>query len=195
MKKREVFFLLMIFPVALFYVFFNYFTEERFSKKPLVTMEDSFDRLLGLEGGGDAFIKTEKDRDDLRFYQKLYEKNKGYQFLSSPVLKIPAEVHLIWLGPRSFPKESVKHIRSWMSYHPDWTFHFWTDRERPPPCNGMQVHYVKDFPFQFLKKYYELSNNWGEKSDILRYEILYQEGGVYIDHDASCIRSFYPLHA
>ena len=30
----------------------------------------------------------------------------------------------------------------------------------------------------------------GEKSDLLRYEILFQEGGIYVDHDASCLRPF-----
>ena len=81
-----------------------------------------------------------------------------------------------------------------MAHHPDWVFKFWTDRDRQPPCRGMQVYFVQTFPFKFLKKQYEESRNWGEKSDILRYEILYQQGGVYSDHDANALRSFDSLH-
>jgi len=58
----------------------------------------------------------------------------------------------------------------------------------------MELLYVRDFPFQFLQGRYEDSQNWGEKSDILRFEILYREGGVYVDHDANCLKSFAPFH-
>ncbi|MBS0648451.1 MAG: hypothetical protein JSS10_04400 [Verrucomicrobia bacterium] len=34
----------------------------------------------------------------------------------------------------------------------------------------------------------------GEKSDVLRFEILYQEGGVYVDHDANCLQPFKGMH-
>ena len=34
----------------------------------------------------------------------------------------------------------------------------------------------------------------GRKIDILRYEILYDQGGVYVDHDANCLRPFEGMH-
>ncbi len=34
---------------------------------------------------------------------------------------------------------------------------------------------------------YEMSANWGEKADILRLEILYKYGGLYVDTDFECI--------
>jgi len=33
-----------------------------------------------------------------------------------------------------------------------------------------------------------------EKSDVLRYEILLQEGGLYVDHDVRCFKSFAAFH-
>lgn len=38
------------------------------------------------------------------------------------------------------------------------------------------------------------ASNWGEKSDIARYEILHRFGGVYVDTDYVCVRSVAPLH-
>src|SRR6185437_8027044 len=47
-----------------------------------------------------------------------------------------------------------------------------------------------DLPFLELQnqKFFDLSNNWGEKADIMRYEILYQFGGVYGDIDFICFK-------
>ncbi|HNA61859.1 MAG TPA: glycosyltransferase, partial [Rhabdochlamydiaceae bacterium] len=49
---------------------------------------------------------------------------------------------------------------------------------------------------QFIKLYdcYKKSDNYAEKSDLLRYEILYQEGGIYVDHDVKCFQSFDSLN-
>jgi hypothetical protein len=58
----------------------------------------------------------------------------------------------------------------------------------------VEVIDVTQFPFQVLRRQFYESENWGEKSDILRYEILFQEGGVYVDHDANCLQSFEGMH-
>lgn len=161
---------------------------------PMVTMHDSFEKLLGAETDDWNYVQTKRDFQDLEFYKKIYKKNCNYQYDSSPIFRIPKTVHIIWLGPRSFPRESVENMRSWMAHHPDWTFHFWTDRVRIPPCKNMKICFVQDFEFKFLKWHFGQSRNWAEKADILRYEILYQKGGIYIDHDVTCFRPFHGLH-
>lgn len=192
--KKELLIFLFICPLVFFYVFSNHMKKTRIGRIPKVNMQDSFEHLLG-EGSVDwDYIQTTQDFQDLEFYKKIYKKNCNYQYGSSPIFRIPKVVHLIWLGPRPFPRESIENIRTWLSHHPDWTFYFWTDRKRLPPCREMKVRYVRNFAFKFLQHEYEESRNWGEKSDILRYEILYQKGGVYIDHDANCLRSFHGLH-
>lgn len=107
---------------------------------------------------------------------------------------IPKVVHFIWLGPRPFPPLSVENVRKWMAGHPDWKFKFWTDRQREAPCNGMERVVFKVYPFEKMKGCYGLSHNWGEKADLLRYELLYEEGGVYVDHDMKALRSFEEFH-
>ena len=46
----------------------------------------------------------------------------------------------------------------------------------------------------FNQAAYDEATNYGTKSDVLRYELLYVYGGVYVDCDMQCIGSFERLH-
>ncbi len=153
-----------------------------------------FYNLMGKNTNHWNFVCEEEDKSFLEACKQVYEKSIQELLRGKKSPKIPKVVHFIWLGPKPFPAESVENVRTWMAHHPDWTFKFWTDRERPVPCRGMQKILVKDAPFSRLEKCFSQSQNYGEKSDLLRYEILFQEGGVYVDHDANCLRSFHDLH-
>jgi len=192
--KKEIIILLFICPIVFFYVFSQNMKYTKKEKRTQVTLEDSFEKLQGIDTDDWNYIQTKNDYQDLERYKTLYKKNYKHQFNSNPSFKIPKTIHLIWLGPKAFPSDSVENIRTWIAHHPDWTFNFWTDRKRPAPCNGMNTRLLDDFNFEFLEEKYEESRNWGEKADILRYEILYQEGGLYIDHDITCMRPFHGLH-
>ena len=156
--------------------------------------EQDFYSLMGKATKHWEFVTQSVDIALLDSAQALYEKNKAKQFTTQGAYKIPPVIHFIWLGPKHFPPESVENVRTWIAHNPGWKVKFWTDRKRLAPCETMQVMYVSDFSFQKLGDYYTQSNNWGEKSDILRYEILYQQGGVYVDHDANCLQSFDGMH-
>jgi hypothetical protein len=156
--------------------------------------KDDFEELMGCNTSHWHHVHQPKDRMTLEFVKSLYEKNKHFQFSTESDFKIPPIVHFIWLGPKPFPSQSVENVRTWMAKNPNWEVKFWTDRQREPPCNGMKMILVDDFAFTKLGRCYATSENWGEKSDLLRYEILFQEGGVYVDHDANCLRSFDGLH-
>ena len=97
-------------------------------------------------------------------------------------------------GPRSFPLEFVENVCSWIGKHPNWTFKFWTDQRRDAPCNGMKVILIKKYPFPLLGRCYASSENWGEKSDVLKFEIFFHQGGVYVDQNANCPQSFEGMH-
>lgn len=156
--------------------------------------DEEFFYLMGKETNHWAHVTRSEDVATLDKLSELYDKNKSFRFASSSQYKIPKIIHFIWLGPRPFPSESVQNVRTWLAHHPDWRVKFWTDKKRPPPCNDMLFCDVNQFPFLFLRRCYEESENWGEKSDILRFEILYQEGGIYVDHDANCLQKFDPLN-
>ena len=153
--------------------------------------EDDFELLLGKETSHWHHMQQqEEDYSALKSFHSLYLKNKKLQFENTKQASIPQVIHFIWLGPRPFPAQSVENMRSWIAKNPGWKVKFWTDRERDLPCEGIEKMLVQDFKFLKLQKCYEESQNWGEKSDLLRYEILFQEGGLYTDHDIACFKSF-----
>ena len=162
---------------------------------PLVLYAEDFDTLMGKNSPHWKYVKTTDDIQLLSQFKALYQKNITQLSTTSTEQKIPKLIHFIWIGPKPFPPHSVENVRSWIAHHPDWTVIFWTDRDRLPPCNGMERRLIQDFTFTTLKAQYEDSDNYGEKSDLLRYEILYQLGGVYADHDANCLQPFAPLHS
>ncbi|HVX01078.1 MAG TPA: glycosyltransferase, partial [Candidatus Babeliaceae bacterium] len=94
--------------------------------------------------------------------------------------RIPKIIHHIWIGS-PFPEKYKKFRESWMRLHPDWEFKLWTDAEIQ--ALGLEK-----------KAEYDASSNYGEKSDIARYEILYRFGGLYIDTDFECLQPFDVFH-
>ena len=135
------------------------------------------------------FVQTPEDLENSQFYQKIYETN----LTTRASRNIPSILHFIWLGPKEFPKTSIKNIASWVEKHPGWTFKFWTDIDRTVPHPALQKVLVEESHIPHLLNCYFLSDNFGEKSEILRYEILFREGGVYVDHDLFCHKSVQDL--
>lgn len=95
--------------------------------------------------------------------------------------KIPTILHFIWLGPKPLPADFERFVEGWKKAHPAWKIIIWRD---------------KDVTKLRLTNYrpYRKSKNFGERSDIARYEILYRFGGVYADTDFECLKSLEPLH-
>lgn len=91
---------------------------------------------------------------------------------------IPKKIHQIWLGGE-VPKQFVSLMQTWKTLHPDWEYRLWTDKD------------LDDFPF-INRAAFDRALNLGTKADILRYDILYVFGGVYVDVDFECVR---PLDA
>lgn len=187
-KKRKILILLCVLVVSLSTIAL-FFTGSKRKKTQPLTVASDFESLMGRGGSSWEYVQTKEDFENLSFFKAIYEKRK-LDLVQGGNEKIPRVLHFIWLGPNPFPRESVENVRSWMGKNPNWKVKFWTDRERPLPCPGMELHLVRDFHFTALEECYNKSENYGEKSDVLRYEILFQEGGVYADHDVKCFKSF-----
>jgi len=110
-------------------------------------------------------------------YKVVYKNNNLSKNNLSIEEKIPKIIHQIWLGSE-FPEKFKFISKKWTTLHPEWKYKLWTDK------NIKQL-----FPLQ-NQKYFDECKNYGEKSDILRYEILYRFGGVYVDIDYECLRPF-----
>lgn len=110
----------------------------------------------------------------------VYQNMIGKLEQQNRAAKIPMVIHQIWLGS-PFPNKYKRWQEQIKQLHPEWEYKLWTDKD------------VAEFAM-INKKIYRKASNWGEKSDILRYEILYRYGGVYLDCDVQCFAKLDELH-
>ena len=89
-------------------------------------------------------------------------------------LKIPKIIHQIWLGSNQPPASFKQFSRSWKIHNPKCNYYLWTDQ------NIGRLKLRNQLLFDSLK-------NYGAKSDVLRYELLQQYGGIYVDVDFECL--------
>lgn len=161
-------------------------------------MDRTFKEMMGILPTGihpskDGLVFDLYDEQFLELLEELYSKNAPLLKTKRPS-KIPPSVHFIWLGPKPFPEESVANVESWQQHNPGWELHFWTDSaERKCPLDCMKRHLVQEYDFKEMAPLIQASTNWGEKSDLMRYQILFDMGGFYVDHDSLILRSFEPL--
>ena len=94
---------------------------------------------------------------------------------------IPKTLHFIWLGSPFPTKRFQRYMDSWKKHHAGWDIILWDDA---------RVRALRDANELKNHKAFDVATNYGEKSDILRYELLFRHGGVYADVDFECIRSF-----
>ena len=120
--------------------------------------------------------------DYLTLCRNLYNRYNPSQLLLTSEPTIPKIIHQIWLGS-PLPDEFKKYIESWKEKHLSrgWQYKLWTDDD------------VKDFKL-YNQKYFDETPNFGSKADLLRFEILYRYGGVYIDLDFECLAPLDELH-
>jgi mannosyltransferase OCH1-like enzyme len=167
-------------------------SRESFSKKWENARD--FETMMGKGQPAWKYVQTREDKEHFNFFRKLYEKNFERALAPVEAAKIPLTLHLIWLGPQEFPQESLRNVTTWIEKHPSWTVKFWTDHDRASLHPKIQTILVQDSHLPNLLSCYYLSDNFGERSELLRYEILFAEGGVYIDHDLLCQDSLDPFN-
>lgn len=131
------------------------------------------------------YIKQKKlyenmNKELVDFFKNNYEKNISSQE-DVQLDRIPRIVHQIWLGGE-VPEKYHEWMSAWASLE-GWEYKLWKDED------------VESLVL-FNRDLYELATNKGEKSDILRLELLSQYGGIYVDVDYECINIdiFQELH-
>jgi len=87
---------------------------------------------------------------------------------------IPKKLHLIWVGDEAQrPRPSID---SWQEKHPG--FRLWGNGD----LDGIAWKARRQMEI------FRASGHWEGVADLMRYEILDEHGGIYIDADATCIR-------
>ncbi len=115
------------------------------------------------------------------FFRKLYQKNSPLHIKPQQEPKIPKIIHQIWLGSK-LPELFMKYTRTWVEHHLDgWEYKLWTDED----VKQLTLH---------NQEYFDAAQNYALKADILRLELIYQFGGVYVDIDCECLQSLDILH-
>jgi mannosyltransferase OCH1-like enzyme len=92
---------------------------------------------------------------------------------------IPKIIHHVWTSNNKFKEKFHSFRFSWIKHNPDWSFYFWTIDNLPESIDQGVLEVLSD------EKY-----NYVIKSDILRLEILKKYGGIYVDTDIECLKSF-----
>jgi hypothetical protein len=90
---------------------------------------------------------------------------------------IPKKIHYIWIGGKEKPPMIKKCIASWSKVMPDYEIICWDD-------SNLDVE-----KYQFSKDAYQ-ARKYALSSDMLRYEILYEHGGILLDADVEVIKPF-----
>lgn len=89
---------------------------------------------------------------------------------------IPKIIHQLWIGPKPRPSNFMK---TWEEKHPDFEYILWSEEELKK----------RQFPLRCINKINEIEEING-KADIIRWEILYHYGGLFVDADSLCIEPF-----
>jgi inositol phosphorylceramide mannosyltransferase catalytic subunit len=92
---------------------------------------------------------------------------------------IPGVFHQIWLGPDPLPEKYRRYQQTWLTHHPGWELRLWTEDDLPENLRRPEA--------------YEKLRAPAERANILRLELLWRLGGVYVDTDFECLRSIEPL--
>src|SRR3981081_4734885 len=89
-------------------------------------------------------------------------------------MSIPRTLHQIWLGPKPAPQADME---SWREKHraPAWTYKLWHEGNLPT--------------LRHRALFDAFHGVYHAQADILRYEILYRFGGIYVDADSTCLQT------
>lgn len=90
---------------------------------------------------------------------------------------IPKTIHYCWFGGNPLPASARKCINSWKKFFPEYEIKEWNE-------TNYDVNKI-----EYIKQAYE-ARKYAFVSDYARFDILYQEGGIYFDTDVEVIKSF-----
>jgi hypothetical protein len=93
-------------------------------------------------------------------------------------VRIPHTIHRVWLGAAPMPEEHERFGETFAQHHPGWEMRLWTDEDLP----ALDITAIER----------QRSRTHAELANLVRYEVLYRHGGVYVDTDVECRRTLTP---
>jgi mannosyltransferase OCH1-like enzyme len=90
---------------------------------------------------------------------------------------IEKTIHQIWINEHDpeLPERFHAYRDSWLRHHPGWDYKLWNlgNLDFEPACRALLAQ----------------CRHPAQMADLLRMEILYRHGGIYVDTDFECLRS------
>lgn len=115
----------------------------------------------------------------------------GYTFMrnklvgkKSRILRIPKIIHQVYEDPAGPSNLLLEISETWKEKHPDWEYRFWDKQKTGEFLENIYPEYIPKY-----KSFVYDVQRW----DAIRYLILYQYGGLYVDMDYECIENMEPL--
>ena len=90
---------------------------------------------------------------------------------------IPKIIHYVWVGGKEIPETYKNYITSWKKFNPDYEIKEWNENNFDISMN------------LFTQQAYE-AKKYGFVPDFIRLWVLYNYGGIYLDTDVECFKSF-----
>lgn len=135
-------------------------------KKEIIEQLEKNEKLNGL-----SYCEVEPLLDAMAWSAKCppeeYRKNK--------VEVIPKKIHYIWFSENSIPLQLQKNIDGWKRLCPDYDICLWNEKNYDVTVNP------------YMHKAYK-HRKWSFVSDYARLDIIYKNGGIYLDTDVEMIR-------
>lgn len=91
--------------------------------------------------------------------------------------RIPKIIHYCWFGGGDIPDHLKKYMESWYKICDDYQIKRWDESNYDVSKN------------EYMRQAY-ISKKWGFVPDYARLDIIYQNGGIYLDTDVEVIKKF-----
>lgn len=89
---------------------------------------------------------------------------------------IPKKIHYCWFGGKPIPDKYKRYMESWYKFCPDYEIIEWNESNYDvSKCKYMRDAYEKKI--------------WGFVPDYARIDIVYNNGGIYLDTDVELVRN------
>lgn len=89
---------------------------------------------------------------------------------------IPKTLHVIWVGDET--RRPDAQIQTWVDLNPGWTICLWGNQDLADH-GWVNARHMREMAARELNGV----------ADMMRWEILYHEGGFLVDADSSCVRA------
>jgi len=127
---------------------------------------------------------TEFDNLNCYIFAELnqsYIRNKQIKDIKEAgAAKIPKVIHYCWLGGQEMSQDMIDCMNTWKVKNPDYELVRWDE-------NNYDI-----YQNPYMRQSYE-AKKYAFTADYLRLDVIYRHGGIYLDTDVLCLKSFNTL--